>query len=330
MGNGFSIQQIPDLSGKKYVVTGANTGIGAITVRELARKGAFVVLACRSEEKAKAAIEKIATELGPDFDKAKLEFQVLDLMSLESAAKAARELRERHPKIDVLINNAGIMTCPYQLTKDGIESQFGTNHMGHFVFTGLLFPSIDRSTGDARVVNLSSLAHEYPYSWGISEYEQIVVGADGDESKLRDIYTPHGAYGQSKLANLLFTKKIAQRVPNVWAAALHPGYVATELQRNIGGAYGGVASAVMSAATVVFAKSPDNGARTTLAAATHPKGTKWDVASGSYFEPYGEVKSGSKMANDPALADKLWDLSIRIVKEKLGESVAAEIEKNIS
>ncbi|KAI9176160.1 hypothetical protein H9P43_006525 [Blastocladiella emersonii ATCC 22665] len=337
MGAGFSVDQIPDLHGKVFVVTGANTGIGLTTTRQLAKHGARVVLACRSEAKALAAIASIQEELGDACPP--LEFAELDLNSLQQVEAAARKLAARGLKIDVLVNNAGIMMCPYALTKDGLESQIGVNHFAHFVWTMLLLPSLRRDgPTPPRIVNLSSLAHTMPYSWGLSTLDQVMV-REGDAKDAAGkhaseaIYSPTGAYGQSKLCNLLFTKYVAARAPWAKVYAVHPGYVDTELQRNIGGAYGGFVAGLATVASKVFAKNPENGARTTLAAATHAaldtEEGNAKAPSGTYFVPYGEVATPSAFARDEAMQARLWDMSLEVVRRVLGEKVASEMETNL-
>ncbi|KNE63002.1 hypothetical protein AMAG_08174 [Allomyces macrogynus ATCC 38327] len=338
MGNGFSTQDIPNLDGKTYLVTGANTGIGYQTALYLAKNKGKVILACRSAEKATAAINAIRTELktlGAEHD-AQLDFIELDLGSLSQVASAARSVVAKGEKIDVLVNNAGIMMCPYRLTQDGLESQFGTNHMGHFVFTMLVLPVIPKKTG--RIVNLSSLAHFYPYSFGLGTLEQVFVDpaapepADGAKHPSEAIYTPTGSYGASKLCNVLFTKYLAAKQPHLRVYAVHPGYVNTELQRNIKDAYGGIVGVAANAVSSIIAKRPVDGARTTLAAATSPLLDQDPpmAPSGSYFVPYGKVTEASAFAKDTALQQRLWEMSVEIVRKALGEETVKEIERNVA
>ncbi|ORZ36309.1 hypothetical protein BCR44DRAFT_1432439 [Catenaria anguillulae PL171] len=339
MGAGFSLDQIPTLTGRNFVITGANTGIGWITAREIAKHGGNVILACRSQEKAEAAIAKIQSELAaggtPSSEIGTLEFLPLDLQSLKSCAKAARTLRDRNHRIDVLINNAGIMATPFALTKDGIESQFGTNHMGHFVFTMLLLPLIPKDEdAKSRIVILSSFGHTLPYSTGLLELDQIMVSQDGSSAKLEAVYATWAAYGQSKLANLLFAKYLARHLPSsVQCFAVHPGYVDTDLGRNLSSSHGSIVGTVAKGLAAVVAKSPESGAITTLCAATHPKwelskGIRW-APSGTYFVPEGKVGTPSKFAMDERLGDKLWEMSLEIVRRVLGEKVSEEIKGNI-
>src|SRR6266481_8021433 len=214
----WTSDDVPGQHGRLAVVTGANTGLGFETARVLAARGASVVLAVRDTEKGKAAAARIAgTAPG-----ATVMVQPLDLASLESVRAAAGELRARHPRIDLLINNAGVMFTPKQTTHDGFELQFGTNHLGHFALTGLLLEQMLPVPG-SRVVTVSSLAH------------RLRARIHFDDLQGERSYNRVGAYGQSKLANLLFTYELQRRLSGAGttiAVAAHPGLVATELTRN--------------------------------------------------------------------------------------------------
>ncbi|KNE63200.1 hypothetical protein AMAG_08350 [Allomyces macrogynus ATCC 38327] len=333
MGNGFSTSDIPDLKGKTFLVTGANKGIGYQTALHLAKHHARVIFACRNGKKANMAMAKIRETLAPYSPQ--LEFLELDLNSLAQVASAARSFVDKGEQIDVLINNAGIMAVPYRLTQDGIESQFGCNHMGHFVFTTLLLPAIKRGTG--RVVVLSSIAHKMTYSFGITDkLEQVYVDPaapkpaenGGAKHPSEAVYTAANAYGQSKLANLLFAKALAARQPNLHVFAVHPGYVDTDLQRTgIKDAFGGFVATLSAALSTVAAKNPVNGARTTLAAATSPE---LDNETGLYLVPYGKVATPSTFGTDPDMQKRLWEMSMELVRRILGEQMVAEIERNMA
>lgn len=211
----FSVDKIPDLSSKTILVTGGNTGIGFCTVLELARKGANVYLAARSEDKANEAIRKIKEEV----KEAKVTFLKLDLMDLKQVQESAKEFVAKEPVLDILINNAGIMVPPFGLTKDGIESQFGTNHVGHFLFTRELLPTILKSP-EPRIINLSSSAHR------LAPKEGILFDKINDASALNN----WGRYGQSKCANLLFSRALNKRYGDkIYVNSVMPGVVATEL-----------------------------------------------------------------------------------------------------
>ena len=292
-------RNIPDQSGRVFVVTGANSGIGLVTARELVRKGAEVILACRSLDKAEAAAQSIRDAV---LD-AKVKVSKLDLASLASVRAFAERFLAEHEALDGLINNAGLMALPRALTEDGFEMQIGTNHFGHFALTGLLLPALARAKG-ARIVNVSSQAHRM----GSMHFDDLM----GERC-----YDKWAAYGQSKLCNLLFTYELARRLakshPDMRATAAHPGYSSTDLQRKGPEAEGSAfMGGIMRVANTVFAQRPDDGALPTLRAATDPEAT-----SRSYFGPLGpfelwgapvkvESNAGS---HDLDSARKLWEVS---------------------
>src|SRR6266699_5420242 len=215
----WTSDDVPGQRGRLAVVTGANTGLGFETARVLAARGASVVLAVRDTEKGKRAAARIAgTAPGAD-----VMVQPLDLACLDSVRAAAGELRATHPRIDLLINNAGVMFTPKQTTRDGFELQFGTNHLGHFAFTGLLLEQMLPVPG-SRVVTVSSLAH------------RIRARINFGDLQSERSYSRVAAYSQSKLANLLFTYELARRLSSAAtttiAVAAHPGLAATELTRH--------------------------------------------------------------------------------------------------
>lgn len=295
----WTADQMPDLSGKTVLVTGGNSGIGYEAARQFARKGARVVLACRDLGKARAAIGTI-TSAHPD---AHVEAMELDLASLASVRACADAFRAAHRALHVLCNNAGVMALPYRRTADGFEMQIGTNHLGHFALTGLL---LDRllDTDGARVVTVSSGAHRF----GTIRFD--------------DLHWQHGyrkwlAYGQSKLANLLFMYELQRRLEaaraSVISVACHPGYAATNLQfvgpRMAGSSWMEYASQL---GNQLFAQTAAMGALPTLYAATAPA-----VRGGDYIGPDGigelwgspkKVQSNAR-SRDPAAARKLWEIS---------------------
>ncbi|MFJ6935135.1 oxidoreductase [Streptomyces sp. NPDC101132] len=252
---GWSAQDIPSQRGRTAVVTGANSGIGYVTARELARAGAHVVLACRSRSRGEAALARLGAEV-PGAD---AEFAELDLADLSSVRKFAAGHADRHDGLDLLVNNAGVMALPYGRTADGFETQFGVNHLGHFALTGLLMPALLRTRG-ARVVTLSSGFH------ALSDLDH------GDLNAERR-YRRWIAYGRSKTANLLFVHELARRLAaagsGVVAAAAHPGYAATNLQTAAARQEGRrVAERMMELANRVVAQPAAGGALPTLYAAT--------------------------------------------------------------
>ena len=271
------------LSDRTYVVTGANTGIGKETVRALAARGARVVLANRSAEKTKPVIEELARATDND----RLESLVIDLGDLASVRRAAAELLARDLPIHCLINNAGLAGVR-GLTKDGFELAFGTNHLGHFLFTNLLLARI-RASGPARIVNVSSQSH----------YRAKGIDWEALRKPTRST-TGMAEYEVSKLANVLFTSELARRVPasEVTTYSLHPGVIASDIwQRRV--------PRFLAAIPKLFMKSTTEGAKTTIHCATSP-----DVAgeNGRYYTDSKE-KRPSRLAQDDALAAELWKRS---------------------
>lgn len=262
---GWSTSDIPDQHGRTAVVTGANSGIGLVTARELARKGARVVLACRSESRGREA----ESALRADVPGADVEFRPLDLADLTSV----RDFAASYPydRLDLLINNAGVMALPHSVTADGFETQFGINHLGHFALTGLLLPKLLGTPG-ARVVSLSSFMHAMA---------NIDIGDLNSERR----YSPWTAYSRSKTANLLFVHELARRLSaagsEVVAAAAHPGYANTNLQA-AGARMAGqkTKERFMQTGNRIFAQSAASGALPTLYAATAP-----DVRPDSFTGP---------------------------------------------
>ncbi len=289
----WTAADIPDQTGRTAVITGANTGLGFETGAALAGRGARVVLAVRNLEKGKQAAARI-TAANPG---AEVELQELDLTSLESVRAAAAQLRSDHDSIDLLINNAGVMYTPKSTTKDGFESQFGTNHLGHFAFTGLLLDRLLPVAG-SRVVTVSSIGH------------RIRAAIHFDDLQWERRYSRVGAYGQSKLANLLFTYELQRRLAphgTTIAVAAHPGGSNTELMRNLPRLV-----AAASALVEPLMQDADLGALPTLRAATDPA-----VLGGQYFGPdgfqeirgYPKVVASSAQSHDVELQRRLWAVS---------------------
>ncbi len=300
MGSKWTQKNLPDLKGKVVVVTGANSGLGLETSRELARKGARVVMACRNLTKAEAARDEITRDVGAHAD---LELRSLDLADLSSIKAFADELLAAYPKLDVLINNAGIMAIPRRETADGFEMQIGTNHLGHFALTARLLERLLETPG-ARVVNVASQAHRAG---------KIRL----DDLNWKKTYSKWPAYGQSKLANLLFTYELDRRVRehglDLVSAAAHPGYSATNLQLVGPQMQGsGFMEKMTGLANDVVAQSALMGALPSLYAAFAE-----DVSSGDYIGPDGlmemrghPVKVTSNAASqDVEVGKKLWALS---------------------
>jgi NAD(P)-dependent dehydrogenase (short-subunit alcohol dehydrogenase family) len=295
MGDKWTVSRIPDQSGRIAIVTGANSGLGLVTARELARAGARVVLACRNTQKGEAALGDCqAAARGGEF-----ELEQLDLASLDSVRGFAERFRTGHDGLDLLINNAGVMATPRRRTADGFELQFGTNHLGHFALTALLIGEME-GRDDARVVTLSSGAHRI----GRIAFDNL--GGDRRYFRWR-------AYGQSKLANLLFALELDRRLraagSTVKSLAAHPGYAATNLQF---AGPPGVDAAIMKVSNRVIAQSDEMGALPTLYAATEP-----GLESGTFCGPDGFLEqrghpkpvSPSSAARDEEVARRLWEVS---------------------
>ena len=290
---------IPDVAGHVVLVTGANSGIGFHTARALAEHGATVVMACRNPEKAEAAAADVDA-LEPS---GSIELAELDLSDLRSVEAAADQFRESHDRLDVLINNAGLMATPNQRTAQGFEMQIGVNHLGHFALTGYLIDTL-LDTPASRVVSVSSQGHRP----GRIDLDDL----NSDRS-----YSAWGAYFQSKLANLLFTNELQRRFvaagADSIAVAAHPGASRTNLGNE---SAGGVLSAVMERTRPllerVMSQDAEMGALPTLRAATDP-----DVAGGDYYGPagLGEMKGHptrvgmSSRAKDEDVARRLWEIS---------------------
>jgi NAD(P)-dependent dehydrogenase (short-subunit alcohol dehydrogenase family) len=312
MARGWTAADMPDLSGLLAVVTGANSGLGLVTARELARKGAKVVIACRNVDKGADALAGIRAAV-PDADASVSE---LDLASLASVRAFAARLSDEIERLDLLINNAGVMAPPRRLTADGFESQIGTNHLGHFALTGLLLNRLLAAPAP-RVVTVSSGAHR--------------IG----KLNLDDLQSEHGynnwrAYGQSKLANLLFCFELQRRAVAAGVAlrslAAHPGYAETNLQ--FAGPAGIVERGVMVVGNKLFAQSAEMGALPTLYAATAP-----DLPGGSFVGPDGfmeqrghpHVVTASGKAYNEDDWRRLWDISEELtgVRYEFGAAAVA-------
>jgi len=280
-----------DLQGKVAIITGSNTGIGIITAKELARMGAHVIVAGRNTQKCEEAVQSIKKEVG---DTANVEFIPLDLASLKSVREFAGTFKAKNLPLHILVNNAGVMALPTrETTEDGFEMQMGVNHLGHFLLTNLLLDVI-KSSAPARIVNLSSAGHAFG-------------GIDFDNFMLEKNYGAWKAYGNSKLANILFTKELAQRLDgtSIEVNAVHPGYVATELSKNIGGSFG---SFIRGFSDRVFAKSPEDGAKTSIYVAVNPE---LKGVTAKYFADCAE-KTPSAAARNMEDAKKLWEVSEKL------------------
>jgi NAD(P)-dependent dehydrogenase (short-subunit alcohol dehydrogenase family) len=295
----FRAEDVPSLTDKTVVVTGANSGIGFEAAKVLAQRGADVILACRSSERGHTAADSIRAAVPG----ARLEVRPLDLASLAAVREFARWLNESRPALHLLINNAGLMAIPRQTTVEGFEMQLGVNHLAHFALTGLLLPKLLATPG-ARVVNVSSQAHLI----GRMRWDDL----DGERR-----YQKWAAYGQSKLANLLFTFELARRLTAKGAAlralACHPGYASTNLQLVGPGLEGSrLGMLTMKLGNQLFAQSAAGGALPTLYAATAPA-----AQNGEYIGPSGLFGRAGAPAPLRAMAaaydntsmQRLWQVS---------------------
>ena len=294
----WTVELMPKQNGRVAIVTGANSGVGYETALALAAKGAYVVLACRNLDKAQVAAHAIQQQV----PSAKIDVMPLDLSSLASVHTFAREFMVHHNRLDMLINNAGVMAIPRQASADGYEMQFAVNHLGHFALTGLLLEML-LQTSDSRIVNVSS---------GASFYGSI----NFDDLQHEKSYSRYQAYGQSKLANLLFTFELQRQFDQIdtstMALSAHPGYARTNLQQN---------AAQQSDAPVegwfyrliepVLSQSAAMGALPTLYAATTP-----DIEKGGFYGPhflhmrgYPTLIRGCAKAYDATAAKRLWQIS---------------------
>lgn len=294
MSNGnWNVENIADQNGRIVIVTGSSSGIGYEAARVLANKNAEVIIAVRNLEKGESAADKIRAQNAD----ANVKVMQLDLADLASTRKFADEFKAAYSKLDLLINNAGVMIPPYGKTKDGFELQFGTNHLGHFALTAQLLPLLT-STAGSRIVNVSSGAHNV----GNIDFEDLNWEKRG--------YSSWRAYGDSKIANLYFTyeldKKLKQGGAATIATAAHPGYTATELQRH---------NSLINMGNNIFAQSIAMGALPTLRAATEA-----NLSGGEYFGPGGfmemwgypkQVKSNA-LSHDVNIAQKLWQVSEKL------------------
>ncbi len=297
----FDLNNVPSQKGKIALVTGANVGLGYETALALAKKDYKVIMACRNEQKADAARKQILAQV----PQAELEFLHLDLSSMKAVRNSSADFLSRYKQLDLLINNAGIMMPPYQKTEDEMESQMAANYFGHFLLTGLLLETLDK-TKDSRVVSLSSLAH----SWGDIYFDDLHFDKK---------YSPRKAYGQSKLACLMFAYELDSKLKKNNSATLslaaHPGVSFTNLWQYMPA----FAMKISNVIAPLFSQVPERGALPTLRAALDPH-----VKGGEYFGPGGfqEFKgqpvrvNSNAISKDKAKAQQLWDVSEKLTNFK--------------
>jgi len=302
----WTTDDIGDLTGQRVLLTGVTGGLGGEIARELARRGASLVVTARDAAKAEASVAQVRAA-APD---AEIEVVALDLADLGSVAEAAAEVAERWDRFDVAINNAGIMIPPFRQTVDGFELQIATNHLGHFAWIARLWPLL--RDADARIVAVSSIAHTTVHGLDLRS-----LTPEGSPRR----YKRWQSYGESKLANLLFTQELHRRAAaaglGVTSVAAHPGVASTELTKTgvgVGGA--GPIGFLMHQGTHLVAQSARAGSLPVLMAATKP-----DLTGGEYFGPQGfrgvRGKPGpasmTRTARDPELARLVWEASERAV-----------------
>ncbi|KAF1941985.1 NAD(P)-binding protein [Clathrospora elynae] len=300
MGKNFNpAQDVGSLEGKVILVTGGNAGLGKQTIAYLAAHNpARIYLAARTESKARDAIADIKSSVP---NACEIIHLPLDLTSFSSIADAASTFKGRESRLDMLINNAGIMASPYSTTKEGYEIQFGTNHMGHALLTKLLLPTLletARQPGaDVRIVTLSSMAHHFALSKGI-EFDQVALEHQHTWRR----------YGASKLANILFARELAERYPSITSVSLHPGVILTDLfaslRTNVFLKVGMWIYGIIGLVLPGHYKSPEGGALNSTWCATVKKE---ELVNGGFYKPVGVLNGGSKWAGDEGLRKKLWE-----------------------
>ncbi|KAF1996216.1 oxidoreductase-like protein [Amniculicola lignicola CBS 123094] len=298
-GKNFNpIRDIPSLKGKVILVTGGNAGLGKQTIAFLAQhQPQRIYLAARTASKAQSALADIKKDV-PD---APVELLSLDLASFASIKSAAASFLAREQRLDLLINNAGVMALPYALTKEGYEIQFGTNHVGHALLTKLLLPTMLKTASeegsDVRIVNVTSMGHRMAPSGGIIF----------DQKALEPLSTWR-RYGQSKLANILFTRELATRYPQITSVAIHPGVIITDLYAELRTNWFmtlmvNIYRAISPILPGHFRDATGGALNQTWAATTD----KQDVKNGDFYNPVGSHSSGSAASRDMGLAKKLWE-----------------------
>ena len=305
INNNWTTDDIPDLTGKVIIVTGANSGIGYEAAKEFARKGARTILACRSVDKAQRALNQIRA----DIPNAAVEIMQLDLASQKSIHIFAEAFKSKYDRLDILVNNAGVMMVPYGRTEDGFERQFGTNHLGHFALTGLLIDLL-KNTPNSRVVNVSSNGHHQ----GHMDFDNLMFENGKGYSRM-------GAYGRTKLANLLFTYELQRRFEaagiNTIATAAHPGLTNTALADHFFGVK--LLRPILQPLLGRFLQNASMGALPTLRAAVDPT-----ARGGQYYGPdgpgetrgYPNVVRSNRASHNKSDARQLWQVSEKLTGVK--------------
>ncbi|GEM48140.1 oxidoreductase [Deinococcus cellulosilyticus] len=310
----WTLQQMPSQKGKTVIVTGANSGLGLETVKAFAARDARVILAVRNTE----AGERVVSELQEEHPRSKVTVMALDLADLKSVRDFAQKFQQEHSRLDLLINNAGVMAIPHRTTKDGFEMQFGTNHLGHFALTGQVLPALLATPG-SRIINVSSRAH-------------VIGRMNFNDLMGNKRYSPWLAYGQSKLANLLFTLELQRQLKltraETLAVSCHPGWSATNLQYV---APQMTRSSLMlrlnQLANQLFSQPASEGVLPTLYAATSST-----IEGGEYIGPHRDTKGypvrvrANPRAYDAGAAKQLWSISEDLTGVQYSFSVPAGVQ----
>ncbi len=285
------------MKGKTVVITGGNAGIGKATAIALAKKGAEIIITSRATDKAKAAVDEIKSASGNDM----VDFILIDLSSQKSVRKAVEEIKDKCPKIDVLINNAGCYVSDLQLNVDGLEMQFATNHLGHFLLTNLLMDNL-KAAGKARIVNLASIAHKYTRELNLD-----------DINYQKEEYGGWKSYSRSKFCNIIFTKELARRLEGsgITANALHPGGVRTEIAEKNTNWFTKLGWIVMKP----FMITVEEGAKTSIHLASSPE---VEGETGGYW-----VKSKKFFSNRPSQEEANWKALWKKSEELVGQKFPA-------
>ncbi len=293
----WNMNEVTSLKGKNIIITGANTGLGYETALAVASKGGTVIMACRSQERA----EKARSTVLEEYPNAEVDIILLDLGNLTKIKEFVKNYKQKYETLDILINNAGVMTTPYMKTDDGFEFQNGVNHLGHFALTAQLFDLL-KSTKDSKLVVVSSIAHK-----------NATIDFDDYMFEKENAYTPMKSYRQSKLSNLLFMKELNRRIENkgydVKVLAAHPGVSRTELARHV---LKGIWAVLLHPLFLLFTQPAKKGALPQLRAALDP-----NVKTGEYYGPSGmnEMRGkpvlvgNDRNAENLEYAQKLWKRS---------------------
>ncbi|KAI8150269.1 hypothetical protein BJV82DRAFT_573441 [Fennellomyces sp. T-0311] len=306
----FQFSNIPDLSGKIAIITGSNTGIGKVCAIEMARKNCHVVVASRNEQRGNAAVEEIKAATGND----KVEFMKLDLLSLEAVKAFAEEFKSKHKQLHILMNNAGVMACPFGLSKDGIETQFATNHVAHYYLTIQLLPLLEESI-PSRIVNVSSAAHN------ATSIRTVSLDKASDEKS----YNRAIQYGFTKACNILFSRELSKRlevkgVKDIYVNSLHPGSVQSDLYRHLFFGIGFLEKFY----NTIFNITTENGALTQLYLATSPEVEEKHI-KGKYYVPYAVPGNPNAYSSSEKNAASLWEFTENLLKEKIQDYQGATI-----